>query len=125
MVSAVNTKMVLGVGLSALYRSGMDRANKLKELRERAGLTQAELAEAIHSQQPRVADFERQPGEKNYRRIPLEKAKAAARVLRCPLWAIRPDILSADSIDLMLEGQSDAFKKEVRDYIIFKQSQQG
>lgn len=112
--------MVLAAEHQFPYRYGM---NKLRDLREKAGLTQHQLAAAIRSHQPRIADWEREPGEPRYRRIPLEKARAAAKVLNCMLWDLRPDILQDNSFDLMLEGADDAFKDDVRDYIIFKSNQ--
>lgn len=112
--------MVLGDGTMASYRNGM---NELKELRERAKLSQAAFAKRLRTQQPQVTRWEKQPDEPDYRCIPMEKAKLAAEVLDVPLWRIRPDILSTDSIDLLLEGSSKAFKKEVRDFILFRQKQ--
>lgn len=97
--------------------------NKMRSLREAAGLTQRTLAEKARSHQPRIADWEKQPHENGYRRIPLDKAKLVAKALDCNLWDIRPDILSAESFDLMLEGSSAQFKKDIRDYIIFKAAQ--
>lgn len=97
--------------------------NRLKDLREKAGLTQHQLADKIGSHQPRIADWEREPDEKGYRRIPLDKARAAAKALGCMLWDLRPDILQDNSFDLMLEGADAAFKEDVRNYIKFKSAQ--
>lgn len=98
--------------------------NKLKELRERADLSQSALAKRIGSFQPRVADWEKQPDEKGYRQIPIEKAILAAEALDVPLWKLRPDILGKDSVEPLMEGLSEASKKEIRKFINFTREQE-
>jgi transcriptional regulator with XRE-family HTH domain len=97
--------------------------NRLRQLREAAKLTQKELAQKIGTQQSQIDRWEKQADEKGYRRIPLDWARKAAKALDCMLWDLRPDILNDNSFDLLLEGASEEFKKDVRDYIIFKSEQ--
>lgn len=124
MVCAVNTKLVLAAARHSPYRNGMNKPrNRLKELREAAKLSQGDLATRIASQQPQVVRWEKQPHEPKYRQIPMAKAIKVAEVLDVPLWKIRPDILSKDSVDPLMEGLSEGEKKDVRDYIRFKHEQ--
>lgn len=94
--------------------------NKLRQFRELAGLSQKELANKIHSHQPRIADWEKEPHEKGYRPIPLKTARKMAVELDCMLTDLRPDLLTAESIDILLEGASQALRNDVRDYAIYK-----
>ncbi|KFI96880.1 helix-turn-helix domain-containing protein [Bifidobacterium stellenboschense] len=53
----------------------------LKELRQAAGLTQEQLAEASGVPQPVISAYER--GAKDWRNMPLERAIALADALKC------------------------------------------
>jgi transcriptional regulator with XRE-family HTH domain len=97
--------------------------NRLRQLRERAKLTQAELARRMGTQQAQIDRWEKQPDEKGYRQIPLQWARKALKPLDCMLWEIRPDVLADESFDLLLEGAPADVKKDVRDYVIFKLEQ--
>lgn len=120
MVSAVNTKMVLAAESHAPYRNGMSR---LRELRERAKLTQGQLAARLGTQQPQVARWEKDEDDPKFRRIPLPYARKATKIFECMLWELRPDILSDKSIDLLLEGAPDALRQEVLRYAKYQLSQ--
>jgi transcriptional regulator with XRE-family HTH domain len=112
--------MVLGKADPIQYRIGM---NKLRAFREKAGLSQAQLAKAVGSYQSRIAAFEKNPGSDGYRRVPLETAREIAVVLDCMLTDLRPDLLSTGSIDVLLEGSPKELRDEIRDYAIYKLAQ--
>jgi transcriptional regulator with XRE-family HTH domain len=120
-VSEVNTRLVFVFGKGSIYPIGMN--NRLRELRERAKLTQKELAKKMGTQQAQIDRWEKQPDEKGYRRIPLPWARKAVRELHCMLWEVRPDVLTDESVDLLLEGAPPDVKKDVIDYAIFKLEQ--
>ena len=97
--------------------------SKLKLFRELRGLSQGELAKAIKTNQARISNWEKEPGQKGYRQIPLKTARDAATVLNCLLTELRPDLLSTKSIDLLLEGAPAAIRDDIRDYAIYKLKQ--
>lgn len=98
--------------MHAQYRFGM---SKLRIFRERAGLSQAELAKKIGGRQPHISEY-----ELGVRAIPLDKAIEAAIVLQCPLTELYPGLVKANSIDVLLMGAPEAIKKEVREYALFR-----
>lgn len=97
--------------------------NRLRELRERAKLTQKELAKQMGTQQSQVDRWEKEESDEYYRKISLPWARKAAKVLGCMLWELRPDVLNDRSVDLLLDGASAELVKDVRDYAIFKLQQ--
>jgi DNA-binding XRE family transcriptional regulator len=114
--------MVLVRERAALYRIGM---NKLRGLREKAGLSQEELAKQVDSHQPRIVDWEKEPHESGYRRIPLDTARKMVVILDCMLTDLRPDLLNVRSIDVLLEGAPTAIQDDIRNYAIYRLGQRG
>jgi len=112
--------MVLDGGLAARYRIGM---NKLRLHREKAKLSQGALAKKIGTHQSKISLWEKEPHEDGYRLIPLAKAKEAATILNCLLTELRPDLLTAKSIDVLLEGAPQAIREDIRNYAIFRLGQ--
>ena len=94
--------------------------SKLRIYRENARLSQAALGNKIGSHQSKISSWEKEPDEKGYRRIPLDKAREAATVLNCLLTELRPDLLTAKSIDVLLEGAPATIREDIRSYAIFR-----
>lgn len=113
--------MVFALGEAIIYPNGMD--SRLRELRDRAKLTQKELADRMGTQQAQINRWEKRPNENGYRRISLPWARKAAKELHCMLWELRPDILTDKSIDLLLEGAPDDLKEEVLGFAKYRLSQ--
>jgi transcriptional regulator with XRE-family HTH domain len=96
----------------------MTQPNKLRRLREAAGLSQGELADRIGSFQTKISAW-----ESGARGIPLDKAILIAHALDCFLTELRPDLLKAKSIDVMLQGAPKPVIDDVRNYALFRLSQ--
>lgn len=94
--------------------------NQLRPLRQKAGISQYKLGHRIGAYQSKVSAWEMEPGQVGYRRIPLDKAIAAAAVLGCFLTELRPDLRDAESIDVLLKGAPAALREEVRNYVMFR-----
>ena len=62
-------------------QGGRLMANPIKELREAAEVTQPQLADRIGAHQSQLSRWEKEPGEKGYRPIPLSWAKKIAAEL--------------------------------------------
>ena len=68
-------------------------ANPIKQLREAAEVTQPRLADRIGASQSQLSRWEKDPGDKNYRPVPLSWAKKIAAELNVDVTAIRtPDM---------------------------------
>lgn len=97
--------------------------NHLRALRERAGLSQGQLAKKVRSYQSKISAWEKQPHEDGYRQIPLDKAREASVVLDCLLTELRPDLRESKSIDVLLKGAPAAIREDVRNYAIYRLGQ--
>jgi len=62
--------------------------NKLKQLREKAGLSQARLAELSHVSQPQIARMEHPVGHKNHRNMSAEQAQRLAPALKTTVFEL-------------------------------------
>jgi transcriptional regulator with XRE-family HTH domain len=98
--------------IGAQGTEGGNIMNKLRGLREKAGLSQNKLAKQIGAQQCHVSLW-----ESGARPIPYDKAYKAAKVLGCLATELRPGI---PGIDFLLQGAPQALIDDVRDYTLFQ-----
>jgi len=71
-------------------QDGRLMANPIRRLREAAELTQPQLAGQIGAHQSQLSRWEKEPGEKGYRPVPLAWAKKIATELSVDVTAISP-----------------------------------
>ena len=87
--------IAVDAGAVVVYHPGIKKkqggrlmANPIKQLREAAELTQPQLADRIGAHQSQLSRWEKEPGEKGYRPVPLVWAKKIAAELSVDVTAI-------------------------------------
>ena len=105
------TSLVLDGNGGLQYHVGM---SELRKLREKKGLSQDALAEAIGTQQPQVSRWELPKGHPKRRLPPIKWAKRLAEFFNVSLTVFRPDIEEASgSIDALIKYESSEMREAV------------
>jgi transcriptional regulator with XRE-family HTH domain len=108
---ALHTKLGLDSDFRVKYRNGM---NPLRAFREKAGLSQQQLAEKAGTSQPQIVRLEKEPDEDDYREMTVSWALRLAPPLGITPIELFPQLLESlrsDSIDALLVGVSSEVRE--------------
>jgi transcriptional regulator with XRE-family HTH domain len=98
------TRLGLDDDFGVKYRNGM---NPLRTFREKAGLSQQQLADKAGTPQPQIVRLEKEPDEDDYREMTVSWALRLAPPLGITPIELFPQLLEtlrSDSIDALLVG---------------------
>lgn len=109
---APHTNSALDCVFWVKYRNGM---NPLRGLRKKAKLSQQKLGDLAGTTQPTIQRLEKEPHEKNYRKMTVHWAQKLAPHLGVLPIRLLPQLLTTpetDSIDELLEGASPEIRQK-------------